>query len=121
MPPTCDAKQHPDGRIVTGLNFGDSGDVVPTMELGASYFENLAKFLPAAAQSKVDFMTLGHRVMPKDGLPIIDRSPKYPNLYVAAQHSGMTCAPIVGQLVSMELLDQVSTDMLQPYRLARFA
>jgi glycine/D-amino acid oxidase-like deaminating enzyme len=121
MPPTCDAKQHPDGRIVTGLNFDDTGDVEPTMEVGVSYFEKLAKFLPAAAKSKVDFMTLGYRVLPKDGLPIIDRSPKYPNLYVAAQHGGMTCSPAVGQLLSMEILDQVSVDMLQPYRLSRFS
>jgi hypothetical protein len=33
----------------------------------------------------------------------------------------MTCAPIVGQLVTMELLDQVSVDMFEPYRLARFS
>lgn len=120
MPPGCDAKQHPDGRIVTGLNFGDTGDTVPTMELGASYFAQLAKYLPAATSAKVEFMTLGHRVLPKDDHPIMDRSQKYPNLYVAAQHSGMTCAPIVGQLVAMELLDQVSVDMFEPYRLSRF-
>jgi glycine/D-amino acid oxidase-like deaminating enzyme len=121
MPPGCDAKQHLDGRIVTGLNFGDSGDTAPTMELGAGYFAKLAKYLPAAAASKVDFMTLGYRVLPKDEYPIMDRSQKYPNLYVAAQHSGMTCAPIVGQLVAMELLDQVSVGMFEPYRLARFS
>lgn len=121
MPPGCDAKQHLDGRIVTGLNFGDTGDTVPTMELGAEYLANLAKYMPAAASAKVEFMTLGHRVLPKDDHPIMDRSQKYPNLYVAAQHSGMTCAPIVGQLVTMELLDQVSVDMFEPYRLSRFS
>lgn len=119
--PLTDAKQHLDGRIVTGQDFGESGDVEPTMELGQKYFETLAKYLPAAASAQVEFMTLGHRVMPKDGHPIIDRAPKYSNMYVAAQHSGMTCAPVVGQLVSMEVLDQVSVDMLQPYRLSRFS
>jgi glycine/D-amino acid oxidase-like deaminating enzyme len=119
--PLTDAKQHLDGRIVTGQDFGDSGDVQPTMETGQKYFEILAKYLPAAASAQVEFMTLGHRVMPKDGHPIIDRAPKYSNMYIAAQHSGMTCAPIVGQLVSMEVLDQVSVDMLEPYRLSRFA
>jgi len=66
-------------------------------------------------------MTLGHRVMPKDGHPIFDPAPKYPNLYVAAQRSAMTCGPIAGQLVSMEVLDQVNVDMMAPYRLSRFA
>jgi len=121
MPPGSDIKQHLDGRIVTGLNFGESGDIAPTAALGAEYFDKVAKYLPAAARTKVEFMTLGYRVMPEDGHPIIDRAAKYPNLYVVAQHSGMTCAPIVGQLVSMEVLDQVSVDMLEPYRLARFS
>jgi glycine/D-amino acid oxidase-like deaminating enzyme len=119
--PLTDAKQHLDGRIVTGQDFGDTGNVEPTMEVGQKYFEILAKYLPAAASAQVEFMTLGHRVMPKDGHPIIDRAPKFPNMYIAAQHSGMTCAPAVGQLVSMEVLDQVSVDMLEPYRLARFS
>jgi len=119
--PLTDAKQHLDGRIVTGQDFGETGNVDPTMELGQKYFDVLAKYLPAAASSQVEFMTLGHRVMPKDGHPIMDRAPKYPNMYVAAQHSGMTCAPIIGQLVSMEILDQVSVEMLTPYRLSRFA
>lgn len=119
--PLTDAKQHLDGRIVTGQDFGNSGDTQPSMETGQKYFEILAKYLPAAASAQVEFMTLGYRVMPKDGHPIIDRAPKYPNMYVAAQHSRMTCAPAVGQLVSMEVLDQVSMDMLEPYRLSRFA
>ena len=91
------------------------------MALGREYLDTVAKYLPAAGKAELDYMTLGYRVMPKDGHPIFDRAPKYPNLYVAAQHSGMTCAPIAGQLVSMEVLDQVNVDMLAPYRLSRFS
>lgn len=121
MTPRGDAKQHLDGRIVTGRDFGDTGDLAATMELGQQYIKNIAAHFPAAAGAELEFMTLGHRVLPKDGQPIIGRAPKHANLYVAAQHSGMTCAPIVGQLVAMEILDQVNVDMLAPYRMARFA
>lgn len=121
MTPKGDGKQHLDGRIVTGRDFGDTGDLKPELELGRKYLDNLAEYFPAAASAEIDFMTLGHRVLPKDGRPIIDRAPGYANLMVAAQHSGMTCAPIVGQLLAMEILDQVSVDMLAPYRLSRFA
>ena len=121
MPPGNDSKQLPDGRIITGLDYGDSGDTKPTMELGQQYLRRLTMFLPSASSVELDYMTLCYRVLPVDGHPIIDRAPKFPNLYVAAQHSGMTCAPIVGQLVSMEVLDQVSVDMLAPYRLSRFS
>lgn len=119
-PPGGEIKQNPDGRIVTGLNARDSGNQAPDLALGRKYLDNVAVHLPAVGKVDVDYMTLGHRVMPKDGHPIFDRAPKYPNLYVAAQHSGMTCGPIAGQLVTMEVLDQVSVDMLAPYRLSRF-
>jgi glycine/D-amino acid oxidase-like deaminating enzyme len=121
MIPGTDAKQHLDGRIVTGRDFGESGNRAPTVELGQSYVDTLSKFLPAAAGAEIEFMTLGYRVMPKDGHPIIDRAPRIPNMHVVAQHSGMTCAPIVGQLVAMEVLDQVKVDLLEPYRLSRFS
>jgi glycine/D-amino acid oxidase-like deaminating enzyme len=119
-PPGGDAKQNFDGRIVTGSDFGESGNIKPDMDLGRKYLDHLATYVPAAGKAQVDYMTLGYRVMPKDGHPIFDRAPKYPNLYVAAQHSGMTCGPIAGQLVAMEVLDQVNVDMMAPYRLARF-
>jgi glycine/D-amino acid oxidase-like deaminating enzyme len=35
-------------------------------------------------------------------------------------HSGVTLAPLVGQLAATEILDGVPVDLLQPYRLARF-
>ncbi|MGA3240866.1 MAG: FAD-binding oxidoreductase [Bryobacteraceae bacterium] len=121
MPPGADVKQNFDGRIVTGANFGDTGDAQPTMELGRQYLAAAARYFPQLRNATVEYMTLGYRVMPQDGHPIIGRSPKFPNFYVAALHSGMTCAPIVGQLAATEILDQVDVDLLQPYRAARFS
>jgi glycine/D-amino acid oxidase-like deaminating enzyme len=121
MPPGADVKQNFDGRVVTGANFGDTGDAQPTMELGAEYIAAAAQYLPQLKNVKVDYMTLGYRVMPEDGHPIIGRSPQFPNVYAAALHSGMTCAPIVGQLASIEILDRVDVDMLQPFRASRFS
>jgi len=121
MPPGADVKQNFDGRIVTGANFGDTGEAQPTAELGRQYLAAAAQYFPQLRNAKVEYMTLGYRVMPQDGHPIIGRSPKFPNFYVAALHSGMTCAPIVGQLAATEILDQVDVDLLQPYRAARFS
>jgi glycine/D-amino acid oxidase-like deaminating enzyme len=121
MPPGADVKQNFDGRIVTGANFGDSGDAQPTLELGRQYLEAAAQYVPRLKKAVIDYVTLGYRVMPQDGHPIIGRSPRFPNFYVAAMHSGMTCAPIVGQLASLEILDQADVDLLQPFRAARFS
>jgi glycine/D-amino acid oxidase-like deaminating enzyme len=120
MPPGADVKQNNDGRIVTGANFGDTGDTQPTIDLGRKYIETAAQYLPRLKNAAIDYMTLGYRVMPKDGQPIVGRSQKFANFYVAAMHSGMTCAPIVGQLAALEILDQADVDLLAPFRAARF-
>lgn len=44
----------------------------------------------------------------------------YPNLYIVETHSGVTLASILGELVTREILDGVSVEMLEPYRLSRF-
>jgi glycine/D-amino acid oxidase-like deaminating enzyme len=121
MGPGSDIKQNFDGRVVTGANFGESGDQQPTEELGKQLLAKAAEYMPQLAGVRLEYMTLGHRVMPQDGLPIIDRSARYPNAHAVAMHSGMTLSPYIGQLVSAEVLDQVSVDVLAPYRTSRFA
>jgi glycine/D-amino acid oxidase-like deaminating enzyme len=69
----------------------------------------------------LDFVTLGHRVLPKDGHSIIGPSRTFPNVYVVATHSGMTLAPIFGQLAAAEVLDGVKVDLLEAFRPDRFA
>ncbi|RKF48564.1 FAD-binding oxidoreductase [Paraburkholderia fungorum] len=120
MPSGADIKQNPDGRIVTGSNFGDTGSLTPTPELGAKLLEYVTKVLPSTRGIELDYMTLGYRVMPRDEYPIMGRGRKYKNVHVAAMHSGMTSAPAIGQLLSIEVLDGVETAQLQEFRPLRF-
>jgi glycine/D-amino acid oxidase-like deaminating enzyme len=121
MPPGCNIKQNVDGRVVTGTNFEDTGSLEATLEVGQQYLATAASYVPQLKTARIEYMTLGYRVMPKDGLPIVGRSANFPNLYVAAMHSGMTLAPAIGELVSLEVLEQASVDLLDPFRPARFA
>ncbi|MFM0596922.1 MULTISPECIES: NAD(P)/FAD-dependent oxidoreductase [Paraburkholderia] len=120
MPAGADIKQNPDGRIVTGSNFGDTGSAEPTPELGARMLEYVTKVLPQTRGIELDYMTLGYRVMPRDEYPIMGRGRKYSNVHVAAMHSGMTSAPAIGQLLAIEVLDGVETAQLAEFRPQRF-
>jgi D-amino-acid dehydrogenase len=64
----------------------------------------------------------GWRPMTPDGLPIIDRSPKHANVWIAAGHNmlGVSMAPATGRLVC-ELVDEkpLSIDP-RPYAVRRF-
>ena len=58
--------------------------------------------------------------MPIDGLPVLGFTRAVPNLYVALMHSGVTLAPLVGELATLEILDGARVDLLEHYRPERF-
>jgi glycine/D-amino acid oxidase-like deaminating enzyme len=57
--------------------------------------------------------------MPLDGFPAIGFCPSVANAYIAVMHSGVTLAPLVAELASMELLDGIEVSQLNPYRPGR--
>ena len=64
----------------------------------------------------------GWRPMTYDSIPIIDRSPKFENVFIAAGHNmlGLSMAPATGKLVA-EMANGSSTHIdPKPYRVGRF-
>jgi glycine/D-amino acid oxidase-like deaminating enzyme len=119
--PGANIKQNPDGRIVTGSDFGKASTLDTSKEFGEKLLEKARRFLPRIKEAKLETVTLGHRVLPKDDHPIVGFARNYPNLYIAAMHSGITLSPLVGQVAAAEILDGTSVDLLKDYRPSRFA
>jgi glycine/D-amino acid oxidase-like deaminating enzyme len=119
LAPGFSIRQNPDGRIVTGGSV--EGKEGAPGDQGVELLQGAAQYIPRLHGASVESVTVGHRVLPKDGYPILGFAQKYKNLYIAATHSGMTLAPIIGQLASIEILDGTTVDLLAPYRPARFA
>jgi glycine/D-amino acid oxidase-like deaminating enzyme len=88
---------------------------------GRRILDKITAVLPGARSAKLERLTLGFRPMPEDGFPIVGFVPGSSDVYVAVMHSGVTLAPIMGQYISREILDDVSVDSLAPYRPSRFA
>lgn len=65
-------------------------------------------------------VNVGLRPIPTDGLPIIGHIPGVEGLYLAAMHAGVTLAPLVGRLVSDEIIDDMDIDLLTSCRAKRF-
>ena len=120
LAPGAHIKQGPGGTIVTGSDFGGS----PVTETSKAYGQRLlveaTRFLPVLKHVPVASVTLGWRVMPKDEYPIVGFTDHCPNLYVAALHSGISLAPVIGQFAAAEILDRITIEPLGPYRLSRF-
>jgi glycine/D-amino acid oxidase-like deaminating enzyme len=56
------------------------------------------------------------RPMPLDGYPVLGASPARPDVYLAVMHSGVTLAPIAGELAAEEILGGAPADALADFR-----
>jgi glycine/D-amino acid oxidase-like deaminating enzyme len=123
--PGVHCKQKLDGRVVVGgqmvAGVGTADSEVPEPgENGQRILREAAQVLPGIRGVAVERVTVGHRVMPVDEYPVVGFSERCPNLYVAAMHSGLTLAPLIGQLAALEILDGARVSLLDSYRPSRF-
>jgi len=79
-----------------------------------------AEYVPALKGASAVPVPVGYRPMPLDGFPVIGFSPKAPNIYLALTHSGVTLAPLMAQMATMEIVDGAKVDLLEDYRPGRF-
>ena len=79
-----------------------------------------AEYVPALKGASAVPVPVGYRPMPLDGFPVLGYSPKAPNVYLALTHSGVTLAPLMAQLATMEIADGADVDLLSDYRPSRF-
>ena len=77
-------------------------------------------YLPAIADAKVMPTPVGYRPMPLDGFPVLGFTEAVPNLYIMLMHSGVTLAPLVGEMAMLEIVDDVRVDWFDAYRPERF-
>jgi glycine/D-amino acid oxidase-like deaminating enzyme len=125
LAPGVHCKQKLDGRVVVGgqvvAGVGTAdGDTPDPEDNGQRILKEAVRVLPGIRGVAVERVTVGHRVMPADEYPIVGFADDCPNLYVAAMHSGVTLAPLIGQLAALEILDGARVSSLEPYRPSRF-
>jgi len=125
LAPGIHCRQKLDGRVMLGgpivAGVGTATGTAPEPEEYAKgILRDAARVLPGLRGVAVERITVGRRVMPVDEYPIVGFASSCPNLYIAAMHSGVTLAPVIGQLAALEILDQVQVSLLEAYRPARF-
>ena len=73
------------------------------------------QFVPGMADAVIHDAYVGWRPLPIDGHPVLGASPANPDFYLAIMHSGVSLAPIVGQLVAHELTEAASIERLDQF------
>ena len=134
--PGVHVHQRLDGRIVLGEQEGAPDTAAhdkrlanrptrfPSNEIALQHANRLVstarQFIPALSQDvAIEEVMIGWRPLPLDGHPVIGPSPVLHDSYIAIMHSGVSLAPIVGEMVSDELINGLNWPELAPYRASR--
>jgi glycine/D-amino acid oxidase-like deaminating enzyme len=124
--------QRDDGRVVLGEQDGAPGNEAHDMRLkgrpndfpsaaiaqahGERMLAVARTFCPGLAGAQIEAAYIGWRPLPVDGHPVIGAHPASPDIYVAVMHSGVSLAPIVGQLAAHEIANDLVVERLELYR-----
>jgi glycine/D-amino acid oxidase-like deaminating enzyme len=133
--PGAHMHQRDDGRIVIGEQAGAPDNDAHRMRLAgrpnafpsdvisgehfARMLEIARQFAPSIAGAKMENVYIGWRPLPLDGHPVLGASANRPDVYLAQMHSGVTLAPVVGQLATQEIVSGEINSQLAAYRPGR--
>jgi glycine/D-amino acid oxidase-like deaminating enzyme len=82
--------------------------------------ELATQYIPSLRGTKIVEKKQALRPMPIDGQSVIGFSEKLDNLYIIMTHSGVTLAPLIGEIASIEILEGARVDFLSNFRPGRF-
>ncbi|RKU31328.1 hypothetical protein C6497_02220 [Candidatus Poribacteria bacterium] len=113
-------RQLADGTLRIGQGTQEGINTDDSQEHADTLLENTKRFLPSIGDVSAITNPVGYRPMPIDGYPIIGFTESISNLYITFMHSGVTLAPLVSEMATIEIMDGVSVDWFTPYRHSRF-
>ena len=126
-------QQH-DGTVIIGEQAGAPVSHLERLALKPELFPGAAfekqhserilaiaqQFIPQLKTVELEQAVIGWRPLPHDERPVVGHVKNIPGVYLATMHSGVTLAPIIGELVAMELLEGTETNLLADFRPNRF-
>jgi glycine/D-amino acid oxidase-like deaminating enzyme len=118
--PEIHLRQCLDGSAMIGEGSQESLARDDTQAHADELLARAAEYVPALKGAAAIPVPVGYRPMPLDGFPVAGFSPKSPNVYLALTHSGVTLAPLMAQMATIEIVDGAQVDLLADYRPSRF-
>jgi len=95
------ARQLVTGEVLFGQTWEEAGlERMTTLEMIRRVARDGVRLIPALGAARLIRAFVGIRPMPFDGLPILGPAGDLDGLYVAATHSGITLAPLIGEAMA---------------------
>ena len=118
--PEIHLRQSLDGAAIIGEGNQESLAKNDTQAHANELLARATEYVPALKFASAIPVPVGYRPMPIDGFPVIGAPSKTPNIYLALTHSGVTLAPLIAQMVAIEIMDGTQVEFLNAYRPGRF-
>jgi len=115
MAPDVHVRQTAEGRLIAGSDFAGGDPGSDPQAMAQALVDKTRALVHGADGIELDFFTIGHRPTPADGFPLIGRPGDIDGLYLAAMHSGVTLAPLVGALAAKEIVHNERDILLAPF------
>ena len=114
-------KQNVDGTLTAGEIFsGDLDENIVALDLASDVLSRISRKLYFSATLVPSNIKIGTRPVPIDGFPVVGNLDGYKGVFVAVMHSGVTLAPLIGQLLASEVLEASKSPLLEAFRPNRF-
>lgn len=114
--PEIHLRQLSDGSLMIGEGTQESLARDDSQAHADALLERATHYLPALAGARAIPVPVGYRPMPRDGFPVLGFPEPVPNVYLALMHSGVTLAPLVGELATLEIVDGARVQAFDAYR-----
>ena len=117
--PGLELRQLRDGRLLGSGHYAGTDPGADPLRTAEELLGAIRSGVKDGEALRMGGYTIGHRPVPKDGLPIV--GPAAQGLHIAVTHSGVTLAPVIGRVVAEELIRGQRDPIIAPFGLERFA
>ena len=115
-------KQNTDGSFTAGeIYSGDLKKGIVPLDLAYDVLSRISKKLKSSENLTPTNIKIGTRPVPIDGFPVVGEIEGYKGAFIAVMHSGVTLAPLVGELLASEMLQATKSSLLNSFRPIRFS
>ncbi|MFE1839748.1 NAD(P)/FAD-dependent oxidoreductase [Streptomyces sviceus] len=115
----------PDTEASVVLHSRDTDALIDTdaepAELARHLHASARRAVPALGSACISRTRVVNRPIPADGFPSVGAVPSVPGYFEAVSHSGITLGPVIGRLLSTEIVSGERDAMLADFRPQRFA
>ncbi len=108
-----------DGGMLAAKDFGGS-DPAEADTIAEEVLGRIAALFPFGGPPMEAGRSITMRPMLADDRPVLGRVPTVEGLHVAVTHSGVTLAPVIGQILAAEISKGVDDPAVMDFRIERF-